>query len=88
MGTALARHDLTLRGAITTNNGRLVKTIGDGAPAVLAVAFDALTTALAIPREMSVAAAGPPVPPTSTLPGKRGGGMGMERAVEYALSSS
>jgi class 3 adenylate cyclase len=42
MQVALAHHDAIMRNAIEANDGYLVKTTGDGAPAAFAIATDAI----------------------------------------------
>ena len=52
MQQALAHHDAIMRDAIEANNGYLIKTTGDGAHAVFAVAVDALAACLAAQRAL------------------------------------
>ena len=52
MSEALARHDEILRAVIEANNGRVVKTTGDGVHAVFSTATDALEAALEAQRAL------------------------------------
>ena len=52
MSLALARHDKILRAVIEVNNGRVVKTTGDGVHAVFSAATDALEAALEAQRAL------------------------------------
>src|SRR5215212_6590499 len=52
MSGALARHDEILRAAIVANNGRVVKTTGDGVHAAFSTATDALGAALEAQRAL------------------------------------
>jgi class 3 adenylate cyclase len=57
MSEALSRHDEILRAAIEANNGRVVKTAGDGIHAVFSIATDALEAALEAQRALLRASA-------------------------------
>jgi len=46
MKSALAKHDSTLKEAIESNNGQIIKTTGDGVHAVFSTAIDAVKAAL------------------------------------------
>jgi predicted ATPase/class 3 adenylate cyclase len=50
MKTALAKHDLILKGAIASNNGQIVKTTGDGVFAVFTTALDGINAAVVMQR--------------------------------------
>ena len=52
MSEALSRHDEILRAVIEVNNGRVVKTTGDGVHAVFSAATDALEAALEAQRAL------------------------------------
>jgi predicted ATPase/class 3 adenylate cyclase len=57
MRSALAQHDSTLRHAIETHHGNVIKTTGDGFHAVFETAIDAIGAALAAQRELQSPAA-------------------------------
>src|SRR6266496_2008930 len=52
MQQALAHHDAIMRDAIEVNGGYLIKTTGDGAHAVFAIALDAIAACLAAQRAL------------------------------------
>ena len=52
MKTALAKHDSVLKEAIMSNNGRIIKTTGDGVHAVFATAIDAVNATIIAQREL------------------------------------
>src|SRR2546423_8341334 len=62
MGTALARHDAMLSGAIEAHAGIVVKHTGDGTFAVFSVPADAAAAALAIQRAVTAEAWPTPLP--------------------------
>lgn len=63
MQSALARHDALLRQAVEANNGRIVKTTGDGLHAVFDASSDAIAAALSGQRALS----SEPWPPATQL---------------------
>lgn len=51
MKSALAQHDSILKEAVESNNGRVIKTTGDGIHAVFSTALDAINASLDAQRE-------------------------------------
>jgi len=52
MKAALAKHDSILKGAIESNHGQIIKTMGDGVHAVFTTALDAVSAAISAQKEL------------------------------------